>query len=293
MANDLFRDFDFRLLCSPDCKEDSVREEIIQPILHELGYSASGANRIIRSRTLLHPYVSIGSGKQKLLIPDYLLQVQGKNAWVLDAKAPNERIDSRKNVGQVYSYAIHPDIRVRLFALCNGKEFIVFCVEQEKPILHFPVAEYTHFHGQLHWVLSPQAFTEPTSKAQRDKPNEHVVPRSAPDYVVEKPVGVLWSALANEPAGWEIISFKGQLIVKASKEDANGPTLYELYRLPDGRYVVYVEYIHRFDYCTANLVGASAFGEFDPPLTLERLQDEFPLLASKAGLARIRKLNVD
>lgn len=294
MTNDLFRNFDFRLLGSPDFKEDSVREEIIHPILTQLGYSASGINKIIRSRRVSHPYVSIGSRRKKLwLTPDYLLQVGGKNAWVLDAKAPNERIDSGKNVEQVYSYAIHPDIRVRLFALCNGKEFIVFSVEQKRPILHFPVADYANFYGQLHWFLSPQAFAESTPKVHGNKPAEHVVPRSEPDYVIEKRVGVLWSDLANMPAEWQTILFKGQLLAKASKEDVNGPMFYELYGLPDGRYLVYIEHIHRFDYCTANLVGANAFGEFDPPLTLERLQDMFPSLASKAGLARIRKLNID
>src|SRR5258708_5322375 len=47
-------DFDFSLLDSTDFKEDSVREEIIQPILKALGYSAGGKNRIIRSLALSH-----------------------------------------------------------------------------------------------------------------------------------------------------------------------------------------------------------------------------------------------
>ena len=32
--------FDFQLMESSEFKEDSVREEIVQPILNELGYSA-------------------------------------------------------------------------------------------------------------------------------------------------------------------------------------------------------------------------------------------------------------
>ncbi|MGI8641002.1 MAG: hypothetical protein ACR2MG_13795 [Pyrinomonadaceae bacterium] len=41
----LFQSFDFTLLDSPDFKEDSVREELILPMLKTLGYSATGENK--------------------------------------------------------------------------------------------------------------------------------------------------------------------------------------------------------------------------------------------------------
>jgi len=113
MLTELFAGFDFSLLESPDFKEDSVREEIVLPLLHSLGYSAGGLNQIIRSKALEHPFVNIGSGKRKIiLIPDYLLAVGSKPAWILDAKAPDEEIGAGKNVEQAYSYAIHPEVRV-------------------------------------------------------------------------------------------------------------------------------------------------------------------------------------
>ncbi len=43
---DILKDFDFSLFDLPEFKEDSVREEIIVPILKELGYSASGQYKI-------------------------------------------------------------------------------------------------------------------------------------------------------------------------------------------------------------------------------------------------------
>ena len=52
MKPDFLKDFDFKLLDDPDFKEDSVREEIILPLLKYLGYSASGQNRIVRSKSL-------------------------------------------------------------------------------------------------------------------------------------------------------------------------------------------------------------------------------------------------
>ena len=130
----MFEEFDFSILENPDFKEDSVREEIISPILHKVGYSPSGKMRVQRSKRLTHPYVMIGSKKHNIAItPDYTLYWEDRPLMVLDAKAPWESIYKSKNVEQVYSYAIHPEIRCEYYALCNGHEFIglfevVFCV---------------------------------------------------------------------------------------------------------------------------------------------------------------------
>jgi hypothetical protein len=50
-----FTDFDFSSLDSPEFKEDSVREDLIMPILKELGYSSQSENKIIRSKKVKHP----------------------------------------------------------------------------------------------------------------------------------------------------------------------------------------------------------------------------------------------
>ncbi|MGI8467538.1 MAG: hypothetical protein ACR2N3_03720 [Pyrinomonadaceae bacterium] len=47
MTKNIFSDFDFTLLDSPDFKEDSVREELILPMLKNLSYSSRGENKII------------------------------------------------------------------------------------------------------------------------------------------------------------------------------------------------------------------------------------------------------
>lgn len=140
--------FDFALLDSGEFKEDSVREELVLPILKGLGYSLSGPNRIIRSRGLEHPFLTVGSKRRPItLIPDYLLSVGQNFAFVLDAKGPDGEIKTGQNVEQVYSYAIHPEIRVEFFALCNGREFILFDVRQNEPLLYFHIRELG-----LHWT---------------------------------------------------------------------------------------------------------------------------------------------
>jgi hypothetical protein len=138
----LFEDFDFKLLNEASFKEDSVREELIAPMLKALGYSAGGPNQIIRSQSLLHPYVYIGTKKYPItLIPDYLLKKDGKPFVIIDAKTPSEEVHKGKNVEQAYSYAIHKDVRTEFFALCNGHEFVLFHISHWPEVLSFRLQE--------------------------------------------------------------------------------------------------------------------------------------------------------
>ncbi|MBM2816115.1 MAG: methylase domain protein [Ignavibacteria bacterium] len=152
----IFSDFDFNTLNSPDFKEDSVREVIILPILYKLGFDNS---QIIRSKSLRHPFVKIGSKKRNItVIPDYLLKIGNNYAWVLDAKSPSEDIKSGDHIEQIYSYSIHPEIRAKFFALCNGREFILFRPEEEKPILYFNIQEIDNYWDVFSSFLSPDSF---------------------------------------------------------------------------------------------------------------------------------------
>lgn len=141
----------------PDFKEDSVREVIILPILKELGYEQAN---IVRSKTLQHPFLKIGSKKRPVnLVPDYALKVENNFAWVLDAKAPNQKIINDDNVEQVYSYATHPEIRSNYFALCNGLAFSLFRTnDTDRPILFFPINEIEQNWNDLKLYLSPNSF---------------------------------------------------------------------------------------------------------------------------------------
>lgn len=164
MQNNPLATFDFLQLELPDFKEDSVREEVVKPLLDSLGYSVSGRYQICRSKALKHPFVQVGSGRRKItVVPDYLLKIDGQYAWVLDAKGPDEEIKTGENVEQAYFYAIHPDIRARLYALCNGKEFIVFAIDQAAPVLYFQLAELDQYLDKLNLLLDPKRFGTPHS----------------------------------------------------------------------------------------------------------------------------------
>lgn len=153
-----FEHFDFKMLDDPDFREDSVREELAAPLLKALGYSASPPHRIIRSRPLQHPYVYIGTVKKPItIIPDYLLQRDNINAWILEAKGPRENIDLGKNVEQAYSYAIHKDIRVPLYALCNGHRLIVYSVSDWPSVLDVSLQDISKTWQMLLDLLGTKA----------------------------------------------------------------------------------------------------------------------------------------
>lgn len=158
----MFEGFDPTLFESRDFKEDSVREEIIMPILRRLGYSASGEHRIIRSKTLAHPYVFIGTTKHPVnIVPDYTLLHQEKPILILDAKRPTENVLDKANVQQAYSYAIHPEIKCRHFALCNGRELAVFDIEEVHPVLLLPFGDFISRWEDIERFISPRYLLEP------------------------------------------------------------------------------------------------------------------------------------
>lgn len=161
MKENIFSDFDFKILDNPEFEESSVREEIVNPILKSLNYRAFGRNRIIREKAVTHPFVQTGSKKRELTnYPDYLLEVAGKYTWVLDAKRPNEEIKTGKNKEQVYFYAIHPEIRVEYYGLCNGREFILFHISKEEPLIYFHTKEIDNYWEDIKEYLSPDAFVQ-------------------------------------------------------------------------------------------------------------------------------------
>ncbi len=160
----MFDEFEFGVLSDKEFKEDSVREELVVPIIKRLGYDLAGGNRVVRSRSLLHPYVAIGSQQRKVsIVPDYLFLSEGKPFWVLDAKAPTEVILKSTHVEQAYSYAIHPEVRAELFALCNGHRFVLFSVRQFEPLMDFELRDIDANWERLFRILNPEIKAHPES----------------------------------------------------------------------------------------------------------------------------------
>lgn len=162
MINEWFKNFDFSVLNSAEFKEDSVREEILSPILRGLGYQSSGVYKVTRSKSLIHPYVMIGSQKHKInIIPDYTLYINEKPIAIIEAKAPDQQIYKSIHVEQAYSYAIHPEIQSQNYCLCNGKELILYSISKWEPIIRVNIPSIIDQWNIFEKALSPKFLENP------------------------------------------------------------------------------------------------------------------------------------
>lgn len=164
-------EFDFNILEDPSFKEDAVREELVAPLLRSLGFAPYGASRIKRSVALEHPYVSIGSTSRKVQIfPDYILEVDHRNACVIDAKAPWEDVRDPGHLSQAYTYAIHREVKADYYALCNGHTFVLFRTSDmgSKPVFEFDLKDGVARWDEIKEKLSPRAFVQQHIRFKKD-----------------------------------------------------------------------------------------------------------------------------
>ncbi|MBT3067119.1 type I restriction enzyme HsdR N-terminal domain-containing protein [Rhodoferax sp. U11-2br] len=149
----------------PDFKEDSVRELILAPMLSKLGYLPSGKNRVIRSKSLKHPFIRIGTRNHPVtVVPDYTLVHDDKPLFILDAKSPREDVLDHAHVQQAYSYAMHPEIACREFGLCNGKELAIFDVFHREPLTILKFQEYEARWADIEKYLSVNFLLQPAMR---------------------------------------------------------------------------------------------------------------------------------
>lgn len=158
----MFHRFDPRLFSDPNFKEDSVREVIITPMLSRLGYHPTGEQTVVRSKSLVQPFIYVGTRKHPVTtIPDYTLYFQDSPILVLDAKSPSENIAAAAHVQQAYSYAIHPEIRVNHFALCNGRKLAIYDVASPTPLLDISFEEFEARWEDIEKHLKPKYLLQP------------------------------------------------------------------------------------------------------------------------------------
>lgn len=163
--------FDFSVLDDPHFKEDAVREEIVAPLLWSLGYAASGPATIRRTKPLEHPYVSIGSVRRKIsLYPDYLLEFGGAVVCVVDAKRPDEDVMDKDHLSQAYTYAVHRDVKAGYYALCNGRRFVLFKVDEmtNVPALDFELTELASRWPEVQARLEPHRLAKRSGSYSKD-----------------------------------------------------------------------------------------------------------------------------
>lgn len=164
----MFERFDKSLFNDPDFKEDSVREVIIVPILRRLGYHAVGDQTVTRSKSLIQPFIYAGTRRHPVtIIPDYTLNFMGSPVAIMDAKSPVESVASTAHIQQAYSYAIHPEVRTKHFALCNGRRLAVYGVDSPQPLLDLPFEEFEACWEKIEKHLAPKYLLQPELRKLR------------------------------------------------------------------------------------------------------------------------------
>lgn len=151
-----------QLFDDPGFKEDSVRELVIAPMVSRLGYLPSGATRVVRSKSLKHPFIRLGTRNHPVnLVPDYTFLHDDKPIFVLDAKGPNQDVLKEDHVRQVYSYAIHPEIKCQEFGLCNGRQLAIFHTDKNEPLLVLEFEQFESRWSDIEKFLSPKYLLKP------------------------------------------------------------------------------------------------------------------------------------
>jgi hypothetical protein len=159
--------------------ETDVREEIIAPLLRALGYRSGTPHNIIREQLLRYPQSLLGrkdAKKDPLLRgkADYILEVDGKVRWVIEAKAPDANL-GHDEIEQAWTYASHPEVRAVYFALCNGRQIEVFQTDlgpAASPILHLEYEALSRSDGfqRIENLLSPAAVARDHEKTDTGPP---------------------------------------------------------------------------------------------------------------------------
>jgi len=142
-----------------------VREDIITPLLHRLGYQQGTEHNIRRGTSLKIRIRRNYFGRPKANSfelrgeADYIIEAGRKVRWVIEAKSPQVPIDEDA-VDQAFHYARHPEVRAVLFCLCNGRELQIYrtdYVPEESRLLSIPYEEFEQQFDRIANVLSPDS----------------------------------------------------------------------------------------------------------------------------------------
>ena len=182
-------DFDFSLLDDKDFKEDSVREDIIAPLLKELGFESkkSISGLTLKRSVALTSDTILGSNKsikaKDLIIPDYVLYIDGKPQCILDAKKPKVDINSAsKSERQAFYYASNSQIKSPFYALCNGRSLTLYQTSNQELVLEIDII--TELNSKFE--LLKQYLTNPIESLRQDISSDYKKTKKSDDWYLSR-----------------------------------------------------------------------------------------------------------
>jgi hypothetical protein len=172
--------------------EQTVREEIIAPIISKLGYRFGSTNYVEREEQLPDLIRQIGRASSKdypIGRPDYLCGVDGRRgSFVVEAKSGHIEI-TKEEIFQAHSYASHGLMNAKFFVVCNGVRMKVYetagGVEAE-PLVDLEFHNFYNEYYKLEALLSPNNLTR----------HANIL------YDITKPLGTNLGSLQTIKYGW-------------------------------------------------------------------------------------------
>ena len=142
--------------------EVDVRETVVRPLLHRLGYR-HGTDATIRTEVPLR-YDRAFLGRKKPSKdpplrgkPDYVCDAIPYGRWVIEVKAPNEVLSTDVRE-QTHTYAAHPEIAAAFFMLTNGRQFELYRTSRlDEPLLSWSFEETEERFVAIQNIVSPRA----------------------------------------------------------------------------------------------------------------------------------------
>ena len=149
-------------------KEEAVRAEYIAPILEILGYEKDTCYDVkYSSETKLSKGLA-KNGSKSWVLPDYYCLVWKQGFWIMEAKSAEcsdpEKIPkpSVEDIGQGFSYALHPEVRAPYMVVCNGWWICLFDLDADdptQPILEIEQSQLPQKFDELRKILGAEQIT--------------------------------------------------------------------------------------------------------------------------------------
>ena len=153
--------------------ETDVREILVRPLLHRLGYQ-HGTDANIRTEQTFR-YAKAFLGRKKPTDPDlvgradYILEIASVARWVVEAKPPSQDL-TQEVVEQAHSYAAHPEVNALFFLVTNGRVYRLYRTSNlDAPLMGWDWTETDDVFLALNNLVGPHAIRKKMKLLQPDQ----------------------------------------------------------------------------------------------------------------------------
>lgn len=133
--------------------EADVEQFFVGKLLVDLGYR----NSELKLKDVLPNRLVARGSKKEAFRPDYLIEAGGRPRWVLDAKSPDEGVDSWTYQAAGYAHGVNQEYEdsnpCQYYALTNGIEFKLYRWDLRNAVLRLGFADFDDSNPRFHELV--------------------------------------------------------------------------------------------------------------------------------------------